>query len=124
LYNQFVFLKGQIMSSTTISRGNVLESFVIAPSITPAALTTTSVQSLQTFPVSGLQTTDIVSLLQYNGNQTSNIAVTNADVTAANTLQLQFQNVSGAASAITPAAGTYYIKVTRVEGSPIATNAA
>jgi len=112
------------MSSTTISRGNVQESFVIAPTLTPSAMTTGSVQSLQTFQIPGLKATDICSVLQYVGNQTSNVAITNVDATADNTLQIQFQNVSGAATAITPAAGVYYIKVDRVEGAPIATNAA
>jgi hypothetical protein len=112
------------MSSTTLSRGNVQEAFVIAPTLTPAAMTTASVQSLQTFPIAGLKASDICTLLQFNGNQTSNVAVTNVDATADNTLQLQFQNTSGGATAITPASGVYYIKVHRVEGAPIATNAA
>ena len=112
------------MSSTTIARGNILEQFVIAPSLTPVILTTSSVQSLQTFPVPGLLSTDIVTFLQYQGNQTSNIAITNCDVASANVLTVQFQNVSGAATAITPAAGVYDFKVHRVEGLPIATNAA
>ena len=112
------------MSSTTISRGNVQESFVIAPSLTPAAMTTGSVQSLQTFQIPGLKSSDICSLLHFGGNQTSNVAVTNIDASADNTLKLQFQNVSGAATAITPAAGVYYIRIDRVEGAPIATNAA
>jgi len=111
------------MSSTTLSRGNVLEQFVIGPTLTPAALTTASTQSLQSFPISGLKSTDIVTLLQFNGNQTSNISVTNADVVSDNSLTLQFQNTSGAATAITPATGTYFIKVHRVEG-PVPTNAA
>jgi len=112
------------MSSTTIARGNILEQFVIAPNLTPAALTTSSVQSLQTFAIPGLLSTDIVTFLQYQGNQTSNIAITNCDVASANVLTVQFQNVSGAATAITPAAGVYDFKVHRVEGLPIAVNAA
>jgi len=111
------------MSSTTLSRGNVLEQFVIGPTLTPSALTTSSVQSLQTFSVAGLKSTDIVTLLQFNGNQTSNIAVTNADVATDNNLTLQFQNVSGAATAITPASGQYFVKVHRIEG-PTPVNAA
>ena len=53
------------MSSTTIARGNILEQFVIAPTLTPTALTTSSTQSLQTFAIPGLLSTDIVTLLQY-----------------------------------------------------------
>jgi hypothetical protein len=112
------------MSSTTLARGNVQEAFIMAPSLTPSAMTTASVQSLQTFQIPGLKSSDICTVLQYNGNQTSNVAITNADATADNTLQIQFQNTSGGATAITPAAGVYYIKVHRVEGAPIATNAA
>ena len=112
------------MSSTTIARGNILEQFVIAPTLTPSALTTTSVQSLQTFNIAGLQATDIVTFLQYQGNQTSNIAITNCDVATPNVLTVQFQNVSGGATAITPASGVYDFKVHRVEGTPVAVNAA
>jgi hypothetical protein len=112
------------MSSTTIARGNILEQFIIAPSITPSALTTSSTQSLQTFNVAGLQPSDIVTFLQYQGNQTSNIMISNCDVATAGVLTIQFQNTSGAATAITPAAGVYDFKVHRIEGLPIAVNAA
>ena len=112
------------MSSTTITRGNILEAFVIAPSITPAVLVTSSTQSLQTFPIPGLKASDIVYFMQYGGNQTKDIAITNCDITADNSLTVQFQNTSGGATAITPAAGTYYFKVVRPVGSPIASKAA
>lgn len=112
------------MSSTTVARGNAHETFYIAPNITPASLTTSSVSSIQTFPIAGLQTTDIVSFQQYQGNQTSNIAITNVDVATAGVLTVQFQNISGAATAIQPAAGVYQFQVVRVEGYPQATNGA
>jgi len=112
------------MSSTTIARGNILEQFIIAPSITPSTLTTSSTQSLQTFNIAGLQPSDIVTFLQYQGNQTSNIIIANCDVATAGVLTIQFQNTSGAATAITPAAGVYDFKVHRIEGLPIAVNAA
>ena len=112
------------MSSTTVTRGNILEAFVIAPSITPTVLTTASTQSLQSFPISGLKASDIVYFMQYGGTQTKDIAITNCDITAENSLTVQFQNTSGGATAITPAAGTYYFKVVRPDGTPIATNAA
>jgi len=112
------------MPSTTLARGNAHETFYIAPSITPATLTTSSTQSLQTFPISGLQTTDIVSFQQYQGNQTSNIIISNVDVATANVLTVQFQNTSGSASAIQPASGVYQFQVVRIDGFPQATNAA
>jgi len=111
------------MSSTTLSRGNILEQFVIGPSLTPAALTTSSTQSLQTFAIGGLKSTDIVTCLQFNGTQTKDVIVSNADVLTDNNLTLNFQNTSGGATAITPGAGTYYVKVHRVEG-PVPVNAA
>jgi len=112
------------MSSTTIARGNAHETFYIAPSLTPAALTTSSTQSLQTFPIAGLQTTDVVSFQQYQGNQTSNIVISNVDCATAGVMTVQFQNTSGGATAITPASGTYQFQIVRIEGSPQATNAA
>lgn len=112
------------MSSTTIARGNAHETFYIAPSLTPSALTTSSTQSLQTFPIAGLQTTDIVSFQQYQGNQTSNILISNADCATTGVLTIQFQNTSGSATAITPASGVYQFQIVRIEGSPQATNAA
>ena len=112
------------MSSTTVTRGNIVESFVIAPSLTPAVLTTASTQSLQTFAIPGIKSSDIVYFLQYNGNQTKDIVVSNVDITADNSVTIQFQNTSGGATAITPAAGTYYLKVVRPDGLPVATNAA
>ena len=112
------------MSSTTITRGNILEAFVIAPTITPAVLTTASTQSLQAFPIPGIKASDIVYFMQYAGNQTKDIAITNCDVTADNSLTVQFQNTSGGATAITPASGIYYFKVIRPDGLPVAVNAA
>ena len=111
------------MSSTTVARGNAHETFYIGPTLTPAALTTASVSSLQTFAIPGLLATDLASLVQYQGNQTSNIAITNVDVASANNLTMQFQNISGAATAITPASGTYVFQIVRSEG-PLPTNAA
>jgi len=111
------------MSSTTVARGNAHETFYIGPTLSPTALTTSSVSSLQTFPIPGILSTDLASLVQFQGNQTSNIAVTNVDVTAANAIQMQFQNTSGSATAITPAAGTYVFQIIRSEG-PLPTTAA
>jgi hypothetical protein len=111
------------MSSTTVARGNAHETFYIGPTLTPTALTTSSVSSLQTFAIPGLLASDFAMLMQFNGNQTSNIAVTNVDVPSANNLIMQFQNISGSATAITPASGTYVFQVVRSEG-PLPTNAA
>jgi len=106
------------MSSTTITRGNSHETFYIAPSITPASVTN-AVTALQTFSLPGLQTTDLVQIIGYNGAQTNNIVVAQAECLAANVLSVQFGNVGAAAA--TPAAGVYNIQVVRLEGPAPAT---
>lgn len=108
------------MSSTTVTRGNSHETFYIQPSITPSAISANTTAA-QTFTVSGLQTTDIVSVLGYNGTQTTGIIIAEADCLTNNVLTIQFGNVT--ASSATPASGAYSIQVTRLEG-PAPTNAA
>lgn len=108
------------MSSTTVTRGNSHETFYIQPSITPSAVSANTTAA-QTFTVSGLQTTDIVSVLGYNGTQTTGIIIAEADCLTNNVLTIQFGNVT--ASSATPASGAYSIQVTRLEG-PAPTNAA
>lgn len=107
------------MSSTTVTRGNSHETFYIQPSITPSAVSANTTAS-QTFSVSGLQTTDIVAVLGYNGAQTTGIVIAEADCLTANVLSIQFGNVTG--SSATPASGAYTIQITRLEG-PAPTNA-
>jgi len=110
------------MSSTTVTRGNLHESFIISPTLTPTALGTTATTSLQTYPIAGLQVGDIVTLIGYQGNQTAGVVVTEADVLTNGVLTIQWGNlISG--TALTPAAGVYNIRVDRLEG-PAPTNAA
>ena len=106
------------MSSTTITRGNVHESFFITPTLTPSAVASTS--SNQSFTVPGLLATDTVIVVGYVGTQTAGIAYAEAEPTAANTLQIQFINTSG--SSATPASGLYMLNVIRFEG-PLPTTA-
>jgi hypothetical protein len=106
------------MSSTTVTRGNSHETFYVQASLTPA-LVTNAVTALQTFSLPGLQATDIVQVIGYNGSQTANIVVAEADCLAANVLSVQFGNVGAAAA--TPASGTYTIQVVRLEGPAPAT---
>lgn len=108
------------MSSTTITRGNSHETFYIQPSITPSAVSAATTAA-QTFSVPGLQTTDIVVVLGYNGTQTAGIIIAEADCLTANVLSIQFGNVT--ALSATPAAGVYTVQITRLEG-PAPTNAA
>jgi hypothetical protein len=101
------------MSSTTVTRGNSHETFYIAPSITPASVTN-AVTALQTFSLPGLQTTDLVQIIGYNGAQTNNIVIAQAECLAANVLSVQFGNLGAAAA--TPAAGVYNLQIVRLEG--------
>jgi hypothetical protein len=106
------------MSSTTITRGNAHETFYIQPTLAPTAVASTS--SNQTFTVPGLLATDIVFIIGLIGTQTAGITYAEAEATAANTLQVQFLNVSG--SSATPATGSYILQVVRAEG-PLPTTA-
>ena len=101
------------MSSTTITRGNSHETFYIQPSLTPAAVSAATTAA-QTFSVPGLQTTDIVAVLGFNGAQTAGIIIAEADCLTANVLSIQFGNVT--ALSATPAAGAYTVQITRLEG--------
>lgn len=101
------------MSSTTITRGNSHETFYIQPSLTPVAVAA-STTAIQTFALPGLQTTDIVTVVGFNGTQTNGIVIAEADCLTANVLSIQFGNVT--AGSLTPAAGFYTIQITRLEG--------
>ena len=104
---------------TTISRGNIFQSFLVFPSLTPAAVTGT--QATQTFSISGLQLNDSANIT-LNGAQTTGVAIANVWVSAAGALSVQFTNSTG--SSATPAAGTYILAVDRLEGTILPTNAA
>jgi len=108
------------MSSTTITRGNSHETFYITPTLTPSSVTN-GTTSAQNFTVPGLLTTDFVNCWGLVGSQAAGIVSVEADVTAANTLTIQFGNLTG--SPVTPTAGQYLIEVVRLEG-PAPANAA
>ena len=101
------------MSSTTVTRGNSHETFYITPSITPAAVAANT-SAAQTFSVGGLQTTDFVTVIGYQGTQTAGIIVAEADCLTANVLSVQFGNCATASA--TPASGLYAVQITRLEG--------
>jgi hypothetical protein len=109
------------MSSTTVTRGNLHESFIMAVPFTPAALSSAQTTSYQTVAVQGLSTSDIVEVLGYTGAQTTGVATGKGYVSANNVLSVQFLNLIG--TALTPAAGSYLVRVDRLEG-PAPTNAA
>jgi len=101
------------MPSTTIARGNSLSTFYIAPSLTPVAVAA-QVSPAQTFNIAGLQTTDIIVVVGYNGTQTSGIIIAEADCLTAGVLSIQFGNLT--TGSLTPAAGVYSIQIVRAEG--------
>jgi hypothetical protein len=103
---------------TTILRGNILNSFLVFPSLTPSAVSGT--QATQTFTIAGLQVNDFVNVT-FNGAQTTGVGIANVWVSAANTLSIQFTNGTG--SSATPAAGTYILGVDRLEGQILPTTA-
>ena len=101
------------MSSTTITRGNSHETFYIAPSLTPVAVAANTTAA-QTFPLPGLQTTDIIIAQGYIANQTTGIFIAESDCLTANVLTVQFGNVTS--GSVTPAAGVYEFQIVRAEG--------
>ena len=101
------------MSSTTIARGNAHEIFYIAPSITPASVAA-STTAVQTFPLPGLQTTDIIMAQGYIANQIAGIFIAECDCLAPNVLTIQFGNCTTAA--VVPTAGVYEFQIVRAEG--------
>ena len=101
------------MPSTTIARGNSLQTFYVAPSITPSAVSAATT-AVQTFTLPGLLTTDIVNVVGFNGSQTAGIIIAEADCLAAGVLTIQFGNVT--AGSVTPAAGVYTLQVVRSDG--------
>ena len=110
------------MSSTTVTRGNSHETFYIQPSLTPVSVLT-AVSPAQTFALPGLQITDIVTVVGYNGTQTSGIIIAEADCLTAGVLTIQFGNLT-ATTTLKPASGAYTVQIVRLEGAPAPTNAA
>lgn len=107
------------MPSTTLARGNAISTFYVAPSITPSAVAANTTAA-QTFSLPGLLTTDIISTAGYTANQTTGIFVVECDCLTANTLTIQFGNIT--ASSATPASGIYELQIVRAEG-PLPTTA-
>lgn len=107
------------MPSTTISRGNVLVSLIIGPTLAPTALTASTTTPL-TFTIAGLQSSDVISV-NFNGAQTAGVGIGNAYVSAVGVLTIVFTNST--AGTPTPATGVYLITVDRAESLPLPTNA-
>lgn len=99
-----------------ITMGNAQGVFLISASLTPASVATNTVAE-QNFTVTGLRTGDFVELNP--PSITAGVGISSARVSAADTLTVAFVNPT--AGSLTPAAGTYRIKVTRPTGNIYAT---
>jgi len=93
--------------------GNLWKVGTFAISITPSALATGPSVAEQTFSATGigLLTTDRV-LVNYPGAQTAAVAMASARVSAADTLAITFVATAGTP---TPASGSYYVSVFRIQ---------
>ena len=107
------------MPGTLRAMGNTREIFMIAPSLTPSALTASTTTS-QSFTVRGLLVGDQVAV-NSDAAQTAAVGIANTRVTATDTLQITFSN-SGAGTP-TPVAGLYDMVVHRPEYLPLPTSA-
>jgi hypothetical protein len=107
------------MPSTTIARGNAISTFYISAPLAPSAVSSTS--SNQTFTVPGVQATDQILMIGLVGTQTAGITYAEVEPTAANTVQIQFLNVSG--SSATPVTGNYVMQIIRPENLPLPASA-
>jgi len=101
------------MPSTTITRGNVLSTTIIGPSLTPAA-TASYTSAVQTFNIPGLLTTDVIQVVGAVGTQTAGILLGECDCYTNGVLSVQILNVTNASA--TAASGQYYFMVSRLEG--------
>jgi hypothetical protein len=107
------------MSSTTLCRGNVLSSTLIAPVITPAQVAAGPISALQTFPVAGLTPNLTILALGPQSAQTLGISIDNAYCAAPGVLSVVFGSNNSAA--LTPVAGAYLFEVIQQENSPLPT---
>lgn len=108
------------MPGTTLARGNIRESFIIGPSLTPSSVGANTTAA-QTFTVRGLLTGDIIQITT-NVAQTAGIGIANTRVTANDTLEITFSNSTG--GGVIPVAGVYVLIVDRPENIPLPANAA
>lgn len=104
------------MPGTLRAGGNLVYSWVIAPSLTPVAVATITVAE-QNFTVRGLLPGDYV-VVNFTGTQIAGVGIVNARVSAADTLTVAFVNPT--AGSVTPTAGVYNVHVSRPD-TPLST---
>ena len=103
---------------TTIARGNILNEKLIAVTLTPAVVQPFS-SSEQAFTIPGVQSGDYINTA-FVGAQNNGVVVANVRVTGANTVAIQFANIT--AVGVTPASGTYGFIWGRPEYLPLDAN--
>ena len=109
------------MPGTTIGRGNILYDYLVAQSITWAAVNANTTAE-QNVTVKGLVAGDYADLYSQNAAQTTGLTVVNIRCTANDVLTVQW--VNSTAGALTPVAGVYLTNICRAESfSNLATSA-
>lgn len=103
---------------STIAKGNVLGEWVMAVTLSPTSVAPNTTAE-QAFTVNGLQLGDFVEINKPTVQ--AGLAIINSRVSAVNTLQIGFGNLTGAT--ITPTASEIYtMTVTRPENLTSAGN--
>jgi hypothetical protein len=94
------------------TQGNVAQTFVLAISLTPSAVSSGTAAE-QTFTVTGLLAGfDQISAISYNSGAWPNLSeIASYRVSANNTLAVTFQNSTG--GSLTPPSGTYLVEINR-----------
>lgn len=106
------------MPGTTIPRGNILNTILFTSTLTPSAVLANTT-SEQTFTVIGVAAGDYINCSS-GAAQTTGIVIGTVRVTSANTISIQFGNITG--GTLTPVAGTYGFVWGRAEGPTMPTN--
>ena len=102
--------------SSTISRGNVLNTIVLQVNLTPVAVAANSTVE-QSFTIPGLIAGDQVSaFILQAAYPNTDVSYVNARCAANNTLTVAYQNGTG--GSLTPPSGNYYIEINRLENLP------
>jgi hypothetical protein len=113
-------MESYMPNPSRVSQGNILGQWVLMVTLSPATVAATT-SAEQTFTVSGLQLGDMVEVTKTQLQ--AGLGIGNSRVSAANTLAIQFLNVTN--GTLTPAAGeTYFVEVTRPENLSSATTVA
>lgn len=110
------------MSTTTIVRGNIIQTKVFGAALGPTAPASVAanVTAPQTFTVLGVQPGDYINC-QCATAQTPGISIANVRVSAVNTIIVDFNNST--AGGLVPVAGPYGFVWGRPEQLPLDTNA-